>query len=248
MKQNRVSKTSTGQVGPPRGRKVRTADCRNCLLLGSLSEAGLPAATIEGICNRMWLNRVRRRQILFTEGNRAAHLYAIRAGRVKLVKVDTAGHEHVVAILESGDLFGLEAVFGPAYSTGAEAMTDCELCSAGGDELTALMNEVPGVATDLARYLHHRLLRALAHQACMGAPTARAKLAAYLLDNFRRADSGDLAVSRELTLRELGGVLGLAPETVCRTLSGLRNERVLDIETSVIRIRDIASLRRAAGF
>ena len=156
-------------------RKVRPADCRNCLLRKSLVDARVSPPSIRAICDRMWLNRVRRRQILFTEGNRSTHLFAVRAGRVKLVRVDTAGRESVVGILGSGDVFGLEAVFDTAYATGAEALTDCELCAAGGEELVKLMADVPRVAIDLARYLHHRLQQALACQAYLGAPRARAR-------------------------------------------------------------------------
>ena len=37
----------------PGGRKVRTSDCRKCLIMGSLVEAALPASTIEAVCERM---------------------------------------------------------------------------------------------------------------------------------------------------------------------------------------------------
>ena len=235
------------QDGQSPPRKVRTADCRNCLILKSLRDAGLSPATIQAICDRMWLNRVRRRQILCTEGNRAAHLFAIRAGKVKLVKVDPTGREHVVSVLKSGDLFGLEAVFAGAYATGAEAMSDCEVCTADGDDLAKLMADVPRVAADLARYLHGRLLETLARQAYLGTPGARAKVAGYLLHELLRKEAKNHVVPHELTLRELGAVLGLTPETVCRTLGALRAERIIDVEPAVIPVRDVAALRRAAG-
>lgn len=131
--------------------KTHTPDCRNCLFLGSLTEAGLPKATIDGICQRMWLNEVRRRQILYLEGNRSSSLYAIRSGQVKLVKVDASGREHVTALLGSGDLFGIEAAFDQPYATGAEALTDCELCLVSASDLRGLISDTPHFALDLAR-------------------------------------------------------------------------------------------------
>ncbi len=74
-----------------RGRKVRTSDCRKCFLLQSFRNAGLPATTIDALCEQMWLNRVHRRQILYVDGNRATHLYAIRSGKVKLVRPVASG-------------------------------------------------------------------------------------------------------------------------------------------------------------
>ncbi len=39
------------------GPKVRTADCRKCLFLKSLQDAGVPASTVMALCERMWLNQ-----------------------------------------------------------------------------------------------------------------------------------------------------------------------------------------------
>ena len=229
------------------GRKVQTSDCSKCLLLKSLVDAGLPMPTIRAICDRMWLNLVKRRQILFVEGNRATHLYAVRKGKVKLIKVDAGGREHVTAILESGDLFGLEAVFDETYSTGAEALTDCELCLAPRGELEVLLSEVPTLAIDLARYLHHRLVHARRRHLYLGTSGARAKLAGYLLDGLGDADPEDATVPHDLTLKEIGGVLGLSPETVCRTLGTFKAKEIIEIHSDRIRIQDVAALRRMAG-
>ena len=228
-------------------RKTRTRDCRRCLILKALVRAGLGTEPIEAICHSMWLNHVQRRQILYSEGNRATHLYATRAGRVKLTKVDAGGYEHIVAILESGDLFGLEAVFGDAYSTSAVALTECEFCSAGGEELDGLMRNVPDLTRELARYLHQRLIDALARQACLGAPRARSKLACYILRNLLRLDGKSLAMPNELTHSEVGAILGLAPETICRTLNSLKANGIVDIRSGAIHVTDLYALRREAG-
>lgn len=230
--------------------KVRTADCRRCVIWNGLHEARLPERTIRAICDRMWLNRMRRRQILFAEGNRATYLYAIRSGRVKLSRVEVDGREHVSAILESGDLFGFEAVFGTSYGAGAEALSDCEVCLASGSELRQLMGRVPEVAVDLARYLSHQLDRSRRRLAYLTALGARAKLAGYLLHELLEngaAAADELVLPRDLTLRELGGILGLSPETVCRALKSLEATRAIEADASVLRVRDLATLRRVAG-
>lgn len=104
-----------------RGRKVRTSDCRKCFLLQSFRNAGLPATTVDALCEQMWLNRVRRRQIVYVDGNRATHLYAIRSGKVKLVRPVAGGREHVTEVLETGDAGAQRVDFTTAlrpYSSG----------------------------------------------------------------------------------------------------------------------------------
>lgn len=219
---------------------------------------------MRAICDRMWLNRVRRRQVLYAEGNRALHLHAVRSGSIKLVKVDAAGREHVTAVLGAGDLFGFEAVFDRAYATGAEAVTDAEVCLASGEELRQQMSELPSFATDLARYLHHQLRRTRERHACLTAVGAPAKLAALLLHELPEAPSGEEPVEPrprrnrgeaapgptllpDLTLKDLGGILGLSPETVCRALGTLRGRGWIETDESGIQVRDAASLRHLAG-
>ena len=104
--------------------------------MSSLRDAGVQPSTIQAICSSMWLNRAQRKQILFSEGNGATHLYAIRSGKVKLYQADVSGRARVTAILESGDLFGFEAIFDDAYDSFAEAITDLS------DEELAALDEL----------------------------------------------------------------------------------------------------------
>jgi len=228
--------------------KVHTSDCRRCLLLHSLQDGGVPASTIHAICERMWLNRVRCKQILYTEGNGATHLYALRRGRVKLLRVDAFGRAHVAALLGSGDLFGIEAIFDDTYGTGAEALTDCELCLCSSDEIKDLMAQVPRVAADLARYLHQQLALARDWQVVASAPSAQAKLAGYLLQGLPEdPDLASVRLARDLKLRDLGGILGISAETVCRALTDLRTRGIVETGASGIRVLDVEALRQLAS-
>lgn len=213
----------------------------------SLRRSELPLRAAQAICERMWLNRVRRRQVLYSEGNQASHLFAIRVGSVKLTKTDAAGREHVTAMLGAGDLFGFEAAFDETYATGAEAHSDCELCLMTAAELRELMDGVPRLGADIARYLHTRLVSADQRLAFLGNPGARARLAGYLLWRLAKEDTRPNRVPHELTLRELGGILGLSAETVCRTLRFFETEGFLTLHPGEILLRDIDALAGLAA-
>lgn len=229
------------------GRKARTADCRKCGIWSSLVEAGLPAPTVQATCQQMWLHVARQGQVLFLEGNQAQHLYVIRSGTVKLVKTDASGREHVAAVLGRGSLLGLEAAFDAVYSTGAEAHSDCELCLLTAEDLRDLMHSVPSFSLDIARCLHGRLVDAHKRLAFLGNPGARARLAGYLLWQLPEDRSEPRLVRHDLTQRELGGVLGLSPETVCRTLGAFRTEGVIAVDAKQITVLDREELDRLAA-
>ena len=232
------------------GRKTRTSDCQRCVILRSLQHASLPATTVDAICDRMWLNRVRRRQVLYTEGNQATHVYTLRSGMVKLTHTDSRGREFVSEVLHTGDLFGFEAVFGGAYETGAQAIVDSEVCLAAGAEIRALMERVPGVATELSRYLYSQIRLARERQQCLSVTGAPAKLASFLLHSLgpdQDVGGGNRVVAGDLTLKDLSGILGVAPETVCRARRDLDGQGIIETLPSGIRIRDLASLERVAA-
>ncbi len=237
------------QQGGPRRKKTRTADCNRCVIMSSLHAHGVAAPTIQAVCERMWLNRARRKQSIYVEGNGATHLYAIRSGKVKLTRARASGEVRITAVLVPGDLFGFEALFDEAYATSAEALTDCELCLASADDLAQLLKELPRVATDLARYLHGQLARARTRQATATATGAAAKMADYLLSSCGQDDTLDdgMTVANDLTLADLGGILGISPETACRVLSTLKSRGIVETSTTEIRLRDVSRLRRIAG-
>jgi CRP/FNR family transcriptional regulator len=196
----------------------------------------------------MWLNHARKGQTLYLEGNRAAHLYALRRGTVKLIKLDVGGREHVSAILTAGSLFGFEAAFDEAYTTGAEAHADSELCLVSAEDLRKLMREIPQFGFDLARCLYRRLVTTQQRQAYLANPGARARLAGYLVSRLPdEYGEPPLLVPHELTLRELGGILGLAPETVCRTIGSFQAEGVIEVLSDQVLVRDPGVLVQVAA-
>jgi len=243
-----ASRSHSARVGT--GGKARVPGCGKCLFLRSLHESGASPEAIDALCSRMWLNRVPKRQTLHREGDRATHLYAIRSGSVKLANVDANGREHVTAVLGAGDLFGFEAVFGRAYTGTATSLTDCELCLAYDHDLKRLIQERPGFALDLSRYLHHQLELTRERQAFLGLPTVSAKVAGYLLHCLAHAPgAGDRGncVAHDLTLGDLGAFLGVSPETVCRSLGKLKSEGIIESGPSAIHIRNVGALRRRAS-
>lgn len=249
MIQDRRTEALSSRRRVCRRRKVRTADCRKCVIMLSLSRAGVPASTIQATCERMTLTRARRRQVLYSEGNGATHLYAIRSGRVKLLQADSRGNVCVTALLEPGDLFGFEAIFGETYDSFAEALTDCELCLASADHLQRLVAEHPHTGTDLARYLHYQLCRTRDRQLSVTATGAPAKLAGYLLHSLEWEDDVEERnplVARDMTLADIGGLLGVSPETACRALSRMKAGGLVEVCTAGIMIRDVDGLRRLA--
>src|SRR5262249_25869049 len=62
-------------------------------------------------------------QVLFSVGDRAAGLYEVVSGKVRITRIDSAGRELVLRVARAGDSFGEPSIFSAIYNTSAEAAT-----------------------------------------------------------------------------------------------------------------------------
>ncbi|MBL7684426.1 MAG: cyclic nucleotide-binding domain-containing protein, partial [Deltaproteobacteria bacterium] len=75
------------------------------------------------------VNRYKKGQIIFYEGNEPFGLYCINAGRVKLYKSGEEGRNQIVRIAGPGDLLGYRSLFAEEpYQATAEVMEEAEIC------------------------------------------------------------------------------------------------------------------------
>jgi CRP-like cAMP-binding protein len=226
--------------------KTRTPECRKCVFLKSMLASRMAPASIDAVCSSMRLLRVKKRRLLHREGDPATQLYTVRSGSVKLFKFDESGREHVTAVLESGDIFGFEAMFLEPYAGSAAALTPSELCVASAGDIASLLASAPRLTFELTRYLWGRMASTFEREIHVSGPGARAKVAGLLLYRLDRAEDGSRDVMHHLSLRELGASLGLAPETVCRALSDLKAEGVIEPLPGGVRVLDAVALRLRA--
>ena len=100
----------------------------------------------------------RRRAVIYGCGDPADHVFVLERGRVKLYRLLPDGHEITLGILEPGEAFGEEALFGaeqrPLYAEALE--TSCVRLVAR-EQIEALAQGRPDVLLELAQCLWLRL-------------------------------------------------------------------------------------------
>jgi CRP-like cAMP-binding protein len=108
------------------------------------------------------------------------------------------------------------------------------------------MHEQPRFQAELIDILAGELADARRHLALLNRRSALEKVAAFIVDHFRRAGSSG-QVELQVSRNDMADFLGLTIETVSRTLTKLRNQYVIDIpQTQSIRILDIGRMEELA--
>ncbi len=170
-------------------------------------------ATLATHCESISL---RRGAFIFEEGDDAHHLFIIRSGRVAIANQSAEGRESVVALMESGDLFGEMGLFTQTgRSAGAKALEPTEIVRIPYAPILALYEEHPQELWHVVRLLTQRLRSmdlALADSFFLDITGRTAKRILEL--------AGDQDVfEMPLTQEELASLVGASRERVNKAIS-----------------------------
>jgi CRP/FNR family transcriptional regulator len=182
---------------------------------------------------------------VFREGEDADCFYVLRSGSVKSYLVTEDGEEQVLGFYLPGDVFGLDTTDSHRRMSSAVALETTSVCRFPhaylGDKAQGI-NLLKITAEQMQR--DHNLVLMLARKDADG------RIASFLDDlACRYWTRGYSASAFVLTMsrQDIGCYLGLAVETVSRTLTRFQECGVLKVNRREVEILDQESLRNMAG-
>lgn len=189
------------------------------------------------------------------EGDPAEHFYNITAGTTKLFKALPDGRRQITGFAGPGHFLGLAV--SSTYAFSAEAVEPTRVCRFSRSKLRALLSDFPALERRLLDVASNELVLAQEQMLLLGRKTARERLASFLVlraenEHLRPLNcqhhAGVGTVTLPMTRSDIADYLGLTIETVSRTLTRLRSDRLIDIPVpSQIVLRDPAGLQSLAA-
>ncbi len=192
------------------------------------------------------INKYKKKQTIYSEGNHPNRLYYILKGKVKAYKTNEDGKELVTDLFSSGDFLGHVALLeGSAYKDTAEALEETEIAIIPSEDFDELINKNVEVARKFIQLLAKNISEKEAHLLGLAYNSLRKKVADALLllqkkYQERKDDKFVIDISRE----SLATIAGTATESLIRTLSDFRNEKLIDIKNGTITILNQKKLER----
>lgn len=185
-----------------------------------------------------------KKQVLYTEGKHARHLYFLKSGKIKTFKIHEDGKEYITNLYGPNEYFGHVALLeNQPYTDTAEVLENAEVISIPKDSfLQAVYNDMSVAAkfikliTNDVKEKEERLLR-LAYD------SLRKRVAKALIDvhqkfNKEKQDPALIEISRE----DFAQYIGTATESVIRTLSDFKSEKLIEIKDGKIKILNLEKL------
>ena len=220
--------------------------CGNCGLASMCLPLALtqPEMTqLDGIIKKS--TPYRRGESIFRQGDIFTSIYAVRAGMVKSTVINARGEEQITGFYFPGELIGLNSlheVFYSGTSIALETVSVCEIPFVKLDELSALL---PELRRQLMRQMSQEISDEQNMMLVLAKTSAEEKLGNFLIRlSLRFKRLGFSATQFRLTMSrvDIGNYLGLAVETVSRTLTKLQLRGVIKVKGKEVAILDMEGL------
>lgn len=184
---------------------------------------------------------------LFREGTCSDSVYILCSGRVKITASSSEGRTAILRIASSGDVVGLSAALsGTAYEASAEAVEPCRIRIMQSRLLLQLLTQFGDASMAASSMLAQHYQAAFQEIRRIALPDSPAGRVARLILDW--AESGRTmpasTISMPLTHEELASMTATTRETVTRTLSRFRKEKLISTKGISLTILQPAQLRQ----
>jgi CRP-like cAMP-binding protein/CheY-like chemotaxis protein len=197
---------------------------------------------LNDLCKDRKTKSLKKKAGLFSEGDTPGSVYFVKSGSIKVYGSHPDGKELITNIFNTNDFFGFEPILeGTNYQGSAVAMQDSEVISIPKKDFITLLHTHPDVSRVFISFLSKRVLEKEKQLLNLAYSSVRQRTAEALL---KVRDLNGQADFIQISRDDLAKVVGTAPESVIRVLSDFKDEGLIEIESSKIKITQVARLEK----
>ena len=191
------------------------------------------------------VDRYKKKQRIYSEANHPVRLYYLQKGKVKIYKTNDDGKELILTIVNAGEFFGYIAMLeNTVYRESADALEDAEVAAIPRNEFEELMHTNPEVSRKFIKLLASDVRTKEEQLLRIAYSSLRRKVADALLTVHKRYVAEGQQTEIILTRENLAALAGTATESLIRTLTDFKSEKLIDIVDGKIRILNLGKIER----
>lgn len=185
---------------------------------------------------------------IYLEGDIANALYLVNKGQVKTYKTNSDGKDYIIGLYKTGDFIGYMALLeDSSHNESAMVLEDSEICIIPKDDFMTLVYNNRDVANRFIKMLSNNLIEKEEQLLALAYSSVRQRVAEALLMLDERMDENERKEGISITRENLAGIVGTAIESVIRTLSDFKEEKIIDIKGKKIKILNKDKLKWVRG-
>lgn len=196
--------------------------------------------------------QVRRGAVLQRENEACNELFILRKGLMMSYVLLDDGRRQILRFLFPGDMLGISsAIYREAPET-LTALSDCVVSPFDRGALSGIMDQHPRLSALILVYCQIERVALTDRLAALGRTSAKARVAALLLELRNRLRATDKSIGKMfvlgLTQEEVGDATGLTAVHVNRMLRQLEEDGLIGREAGRVTLIDERALARAANY
>lgn len=179
---------------------------------------------------------------IYCEGNVGNHIFYIVRGEVKTFKVNEEGKELITELFSDKSFFGFTSFLThKPYSENAESIQTTEIIKLEKGELLSLIKSNPQLGLNFIDLLSNDLNTIKEHLMHLAYDSVRKKTADVILQLSPESKKDKII---RISRSDLASMIGIAKETLTRTLTDFKDEKLIRTNRNTIEILNCEKLRR----
>ena len=197
-----------------------------------LMQASIGKNVLHSLTEDRNINKYKKKQTVYSEGNHPNSLYYVLKGKVKTYKTNEDGKELVTELFSPGDFLGYVALLeGTVYKDTAAAMEETEVAVIPKEDFDELINNNKEVAQKFISLLAKNISAKENQLLALAYNSLRKKVAEALIllqQKYQQTKEEDFII--DISRENLANIAGTAKESLIRTLSDFRSKQLIDIK------------------
>lgn len=197
------------------------------------------------LCQGMLRIPMQHGDALFHHGQPANRFFFVRSGQVKLFRVSPDGHEKIIEIIRPGQTFAEAVMFigtEGRYPVSAESISDGEVIAFEQKTFLQVLRDSHEIGFGMLAAMSRRLHMLVNQIESLTLQNATYRLVMYLLDESPR-DGKTIDVELTTPKSAIASRLAIQPETFSRILGKLRDQGLIEVDGSHIKLLNLKGLR-----
>ncbi|MBL7761794.1 MAG: response regulator [Chitinophagaceae bacterium] len=185
-----------------------------------------------------------KKQVIYTEGKRPRFLYYIVKGKVKAVRSNEDGKEYIIDLYSDGDFLGYPALIEEKnYDESVIALEDTEIMQIPREDFQQIIYNDITVASRFIRIITQNVKEKEERLLNLAYSSLRKRVAKSLVDIHEKFNADTKNKSIEISRDDIAHYVGTATESLIRTLSDFKSEKLIETRDGKIVILDISKLK-----
>jgi CRP-like cAMP-binding protein len=182
-----------------------------------------------------------KKQTLYQEGKRPRYLYYLVKGKVKGFKSHPDGKEYITDLFSPGEFIGYTALIeNKNYDDSATILEETEIMLIPKDDFLEMIFNDISIATKFIQIITQNVKEKEERLMNLAYSSLRKRVAKALVDIYEKfGEDKPIEISRE----DIAQFVGTATESLIRTLSDFREEKLIEIKNGKILVNDTGKLK-----